>query len=100
MSARVLDTPNLEVLMTFVGTEEIWVFRLTVAEFEAAQFNLEEIFSEAEMLGMTQEEVDELQGEVCAPAGARTKTGERIVTALVDAMGDKVWDMRKTACEE
>jgi hypothetical protein len=85
------------VLVTFRGTEEIWLFWVTVDEARSIREKVERIWASPEEI--ESEDVDFMQQDLCAPIDQRSDEGKVLYAALSGVLGDRMTEMETGVCQ-
>ncbi len=87
------------VLLTFIGTRDVWPVVISLEEFIAVEFELDSLWDTIEMALLDHEDVDELQQDLCAPIDQRSDEGSRLYEILKTVLAHRMEELESGICQ-
>lgn len=86
------------VLVTFIGTNDIWLVMVTLTEYQALRVRLDEIYGPEQAAQLDHQDVDDWHRDLCAPDDGRSEEGELLYRIFHEVLDEKMDDIAAEIC--
>ena len=85
------------VLVTFIGTQDIWLVYVTLTEFQALNVRLQQLYGD-DLLQLDSADIDTLHEELCRPPEQQNQRAQQLYKIFSEVLSDRMPDLEASLC--